>query len=252
MGVRSTRPAIVRRAASMSASVIAMPQTLLLHQPTAQATAPSNGPCLLRAASLLSICRWIRAEGSQRKAMSDSGPRRIGVSIELKPHAYDPFSNPELFDGVLSRRVVAFLIDLIIISIPVVLAGIFILIFGLLTLGLGWALYVLLSPAAVIWALVYYGMTLGAPASATVGMRVMDLEMRTWYGSPAYFVLGAVHAIVFWISVSFLTPLILLVGFFNERGQRLHDMLVGNVHIHNHDHPQRPRSAYRHVHGAAV
>src|SRR2546430_16689668 len=83
----------------------------------------------------------------QREAMSDSAPRRTGVSIELKPHAYDPFTNPELFDGVLSRRVVAFLIDLIIISIPVPLTGIFIVIFGLLTLGLGWALYVLVLPA---------------------------------------------------------------------------------------------------------
>src|SRR5215470_5989720 len=168
--------------------------------------------------------------------MSDSGPRRIGVSIELKPHAYDPFTNPELFDGVLSRRVVAFLIDLIIISIPVLLAAIFIFIFGLLTLGLGWALYWLLSPAAVIWAVIYYGVTFGSPASATVGMRVMEIEMRTWYGAPAYFVLGAVHAIVYWITVSFLTPLILIVGFFNDRRRLLHDILVGTVVINN---PQR-------------
>ena len=69
----------------------------------------------------------------------------------------------------------------------------------------------------MIWALAYYGITLGSPRSATIGMRVMDLEMRTWYGAPAYFVLGAVHAIVFWITVSALTPLVLLVGFFNER-----------------------------------
>jgi len=33
-------------------------------------------------------------------------------------------------------------------------------------------------------------------------MRIMDLEMRTWYGAPAYFVLGAMHAVVFWVSVS--------------------------------------------------
>ena len=165
--------------------------------------------------------------------MSENGPRRIGVSIELKPHAYDPFSNPELFDGVLSRRVVAFLIDLIIISIPVLLAGVFIFIFGLLTLGLGWALYWLMSPATVIWALVYYGMTLGAPASATIGMRVMDLEMRTWYGAPAYFVLGAVHAVAFWFTVSFFTPFVLLVAFFNERGRLLHDIMLGTVIINN-------------------
>jgi uncharacterized RDD family membrane protein YckC len=85
-------------------------------------------------------------------------------------------------------------------------------------------------------------MTLGAPASATVGMRVMDLEMRTWYGSPAYFVLGAVHAIVFWISVSFLTPLILLVGFFNERHRLLHDILIGTVVINNPTRAQALRS----------
>ena len=69
----------------------------------------------------------------------------------------------------------------------------------------------------MIWALVYYGLTFGSPASATIGMRVMDLEMRTWYGAPCYFVLGAVHAIVFWLTVSVLTPLILLVGLFNDR-----------------------------------
>ena len=31
-------------------------------------------------------------------------PRRIGVSIDVKPHAYDPAANPELFEGVLARR----------------------------------------------------------------------------------------------------------------------------------------------------
>ena len=46
--------------------------------------------------------------------MTDNGPRRIGVSIELKPHAYDPKANPELFEGVLARRCIAFVIDLVI------------------------------------------------------------------------------------------------------------------------------------------
>ena len=165
--------------------------------------------------------------------MTDSGPRRIGVSIELKPHAYDPLANPELFEGVLARRVIAFFIDVIIIAIPTMFAGIFIFMFGLATLGLGWALYFLYWPATVIWAIFYYGLTFGSPASATVGMRVMDLEMRTWYGAPAYFVLGAVHAIAYWVTVSFLTPLILLVGLINERRRLLHDILVGTVVINN-------------------
>ena len=174
--------------------------------------------------------------------MTDSGPRRIGVSIEVKPHAYDPLANPELFEGVLARRSIAFLIDVAIIAVPVILAAVFIFVLGIVTLGLGWALFKLLSPGSVIWAICYYGMTFGSPASATVGMRVMEIEMRTWYGAPAYFVLGAVHAIVYWLTVSFLTPLVLLVAFFNHRRRLLHDMLVGTVVINS---PARVESLRR-------
>jgi uncharacterized RDD family membrane protein YckC len=155
------------------------------------------------------------------------------MSIDIKPHAYDPAIQPELFEGVLARRVVAFIVDFVIISIPVVLAAMFIFAFGIVTLGLGFALYWLLPSATVIWAIVYFGVTLGGPASATLGMRVMDLEMRTWYGAPAYFVLGAVHAVAFWFTVSFFTPFVLLVAFFNERGRLLHDIILGTVIINN-------------------
>jgi uncharacterized RDD family membrane protein YckC len=165
--------------------------------------------------------------------MTDSGPARIGISLDVKPHAYDPAANPELFEGVLSRRLVAFFIDVVIITVPVMAAAIVIFLFGIVTLGLGWVLFWLLSPASVIWALAYYGMTMGSAASATIGMRAMGLEIRTWYGAPAYFLLGAVHAIVYWISVSVLTPFILLVGLFDARRRLLHDMLVGMVLINN-------------------
>ena len=79
---------------------------------------------------------------------------------------------------------------------------------GCVTLGLGWALFWLAWPASVVWAIVYYGATLGGPHSATIGMRVMDLELRTWYGAPGYFVLGAMHAVLFWVSISFLSPFV--------------------------------------------
>ena len=167
------------------------------------------------------------------------------MSIDIKPHAYDPATQPELFDGVLARRVIAFIIDFIIIAVPVVLAAMFIFAFGIVTLGLGFALYWLLPSATVIWAILYFGFTLGGPASATIGMRVMDLEMRTWYGAPAYFVLGAVHAVVFWITVSALTPFILLVCLFNERRRCLHDMLVGTVVINNAARAGQIRASHR-------
>src|SRR6202167_92062 len=185
----------------------------------------------------MSVVGHGRQDYSAKLIMTDSGPNadpeRIGLAFDVKPQAYDPAANPELFEGMLARRVVAFVIDLVVIAIPLIIGWTFIFIFGLVTFGLGWALVWLMSPGSVIWALLYYGVTLGGPASATIGMRAMEIEMRTWYGAPAYFVLGAVHAIVFWISVSVLTPFILLVGLFNVRHRLLHDMLVGAILINN-------------------
>ena len=169
--------------------------------------------------------------------MSDSGSGYSGSTWRngggTQPHAFDPYLQPELFRGVLTRRVFAFLIDLVVIAVPVILGYLFIAVFGLITLGIGWALFWLAWPATVIWAVVYYGATLGGPYSATLGMRVMDLELRTWYGAPGYFVLGAMHAVLFWVSVSFLSPLVLLVGLFNGRRRLLHDIVLGTVVINS-------------------
>jgi uncharacterized RDD family membrane protein YckC len=137
------------------------------------------------------------------------------MSMDIKPHAYDPATQPELFEGVLARRVVAFIVDFIVIAIPVVLAAMFIFAFGIVTLGLGFALYLLLPPATVIWALVYFGVTLGGPRSATIGMRVMDLEMRTWYGAPLFARRRPCHRVL--VHGVLFTPFILLVAFFNEQ-----------------------------------
>jgi uncharacterized RDD family membrane protein YckC len=173
--------------------------------------------------------------------MVADGPRRIGLTVELKPHAYDPAASPELFEGVLPRRLLAFAIDVTVILAPVALAFVVIVLFGLVTFGLGWALLAVLYPGTVIWALAYYGLTFGSPSSATIGMRLLEIEMRTWYGAPCYFVLGVAHAILFWLTVSLLTPFILLVGFFSSRRRLLHDMLIGTVVV---NHPSRIRPPY--------
>ena len=169
--------------------------------------------------------------------MSDGGYGNTGGAWRsdggVPPHAFDPLLQPELFRGVLTRRVLAFLIDIIVLSVPVILGYLFIALFGLITLGLGWALFWLAWPAAVVWAIIYYGASLGGPYSATLGMRVMDLELRTWYGAPGYFVLGAMHAVLFWISISFLSPFVLLVGLFNSRRRLLHDIVLGTVVINS-------------------
>lgn len=150
-----------------------------------------------------------------------------------RPHAYDPVTQPEYFEGVLGRRLLAFAIDAVIILAPIVLLALFIFVFGIVTLSLGWMLFPVLGPAFVIWAIWYNAMTLGSPASATLGMRAMDIEMRTWYGAPAYALLGAVHAVAYWVSVSVCTPFVLLVALFNGRRRQLHDFLVGTVVVNS-------------------
>jgi uncharacterized RDD family membrane protein YckC len=174
--------------------------------------------------------------------MSDTGYRNTGAANAgdawrsdggIPPHAFDPALEGELFRGVLTRRVLAFLIDIIVLSVPIILGYLFIALFGLITLGLGWVLFWLAWPASVVWAVVYYGACLGGPHSATLGMRVMDVELRTWYGAPGYFILGAMHGVLFWISISFLSPLVLLVGLFNSRRRLLHDIVLGTVIINS-------------------
>src|SRR3954447_5626921 len=170
-------------------------------------------------------------------ASNAGGPSNAGGAWRndggVPPHAFDPDSQPELFRGVLTRRVFAFLIDLVVLSVPVILGYIFIAVFGVITLGLGWMLFWLAWPATIVWAIVYYGASIGGPHSATMGMCAMDLEVRTWYGAPGYFVLGACHAVLFWVSISFLTPLVLLAGLLNSRRRLLHDIILGTVAINS-------------------
>lgn len=160
-------------------------------------------------------------------------PPRYGLDDEPLPYAFDPVTQPEYFEGVLSRRLLAFCVDAVIIIGLMIALSVAIFVLGLATLGLGWMLFFLMGPAFMVCAILYNAITLGSPASATLGMRLMDLEMRTWYGAPCYSLLGAVHAVCFWVSVSALTPLVILVALFNDRRRLLHDFLVGTVVVNN-------------------
>src|SRR5258705_7033530 len=93
----------------------------------------------------------------------------------VPPHAFDPLLQPELFRGLLTRRGFAFLIDLVVLAIPVILAYVFVPGFGLITLGLGWLLFWLGWPASGIRALIYYRSPLRGPPSAPPGMPGMGL-----------------------------------------------------------------------------
>lgn len=151
-------------------------------------------------------------------------------SVDRSKAAFDPIQNPELFESVRSRRIFAFLIDVIIIALLTFGAGVLVFVLGVFTLGLGFMLYAIL-PTAV--ALLYVAFTLGGPRASTLGMRAMGLEMRLWYGARPYPLLAAVHVLLFWFSISLLTPLVLLVSLLSDRKRLLHDIVLGTVVINS-------------------
>lgn len=139
---------------------------------------------------------------------------------------YDPRLYPELFASVRTRRIFAFLIDVVLILLLTGAAALFVFVLGVLTLGLGWLLFAVLWPGVAI---LYYLVAFAGSGSATPGMRAMGLELRLWYGARAYALLGVMHAVLFYVSVTVLTPLVLLVSLFSERGRLLHDFVLGTV-----------------------
>ena len=122
---------------------------------------------------------------------------------------------------------IAFAIDLFIIAVPVGVIGLLMFMFCTFSLKMDWTLLWLLAPLSAVGALIYYGMTIRGPASATIGKQTAGIEVRTWYGTPCYHELGAAHGFLFWVLAAALTPLVLAVGLFNLRRQLLHDLLLG-------------------------
>jgi uncharacterized RDD family membrane protein YckC len=128
------------------------------------------------------------------------------------------------YDAVRRRRMLAFVFDFTIVALLSLAVGVLVFFLGIITLGLAWLLYGGIFPLVAI---VYSGMTVGGEHSATVGMRAAGLITRRENGGRPDFIQGAAHVILFYVSVTFLTPLILLVSLFNSRKRMLHDMLVG-------------------------
>lgn len=131
-----------------------------------------------------------------------------------------------VYEGVRTRRVLAFLIDYCIIALLLIPFAILVFLFGIVTLGLGWMLFSVLGPAV---ALVYVWNTMGGPTQATVGMRMMNIRLERLDGGRVDGMLAIVHSVLFWAGNVVLTPLILLATLFLDRKRTVHDLLLGTV-----------------------
>lgn len=147
------------------------------------------------------------------------------MSLERNP-IYAAPEDWRAYSGVLSRRVFAFILDYLIVLLLCIPAAIVVFFLGIITLGLGFMLYPVLF---IVVALLYFGMTLGGPAQASLGMRAMGIAMARLDGRRLDFLTAVAHTVIFWIINSVLTPLILLAGLFLERSRLVHDLLLGTV-----------------------
>ena len=144
--------------------------------------------------------------------------------------ARDPLEHMALFEGVRTKRIFAFLIDVVAIAILTFLAGILVFFLGIFTLGLGWFAY------AFLWqgvAILYTAFSLGGPQSATPGMRAFGIEMRLSDGSRPTPLLATAHVVLYWVSVAMITPFVLLVSLFSDKKRLLHDIVVGAVIVNS-------------------
>jgi len=146
-----------------------------------------------------------------------------GTGFAGQPHAYNPVTQPELFEAVIRKRCVAFVIDAIIVLALTLIAAVAVLILGVLTLGLAWLLFGIVFPAV---GLGYNALTIGGPNSATIGQRMMGLTVPMWTGGKVTPLIAAFHALLFWFSLVVFCP-ILLWAFFDQRKRCLHDILAG-------------------------
>lgn len=138
----------------------------------------------------------------------------------------DPFADPEAFDGVALRRIFAYLVDL------AVLVGLFILykvalaLLTIVTFGVLTPLLVLLGAAIPI---AYHTLTIGGVGSATLGMRLLDLQVSVWNGGKPGYSQAFMHTAVFYVTTGLTGGLILLWALFSNRRRCLHDILCGTM-----------------------
>lgn len=166
----------------------------------------------------------ILPSGRGATTMSDTGPFRPYGTMPYYTSADLPLA---AFAGVRSRRIIAFCLDFILVSLMV---GVLWTVLFLATFGLS---ALLLPPLFPFVAFFYNGLTVSGHRMATPGMRALDLEIRMTDGSRVPFLVAAIHAVLLYFSWMF--PPIFLVSLVTGDKRCLHDILAGVIVV------RRPR-----------
>ena len=134
----------------------------------------------------------------------------------------DPEMHAEFYEGVPTKRLLAWLIDTLVILLLTALVVLLSLFTTLLILPL----------VALVVSFVYRTVSL-ARKSATPGMRIMGITMLTHEGKPFDLATATLHTLGYTISISTVliqvASIVLMLG--SARGQGLSDHLLGTVAI---------------------
>lgn len=138
----------------------------------------------------------------------------------------DPDHAPQFYDGVPMRRFFAWIMDLaVILLMGVPLA----LIFGMATLGFGFALF----PLIVAGFGFFYRVATITQGSATWGMRFAGIELRRGDGTRFDFTTALLHTAIYTVafSVVVLQVISCLTILFSRYRQGLNDLVLGTTAI---------------------
>ncbi len=130
-----------------------------------------------------------------------------------------------LTEGVMTRRVVAWLLDMLLIALILGALWVVLLMFGLLTLGLGLPLLGILPFVPFCYHLLF----VAGASSSTPGQRALGLVVRRDDDlGPPSFAQAFVYTLGFYLTLA-TTGLLLLFALFTVRHRTLHDLASGLV-----------------------
>lgn len=141
----------------------------------------------------------------------------------------DPLRHPDLFGGITLKRIFAYGIDLLVIAVLVTVVWLATGLLGVLSFGL---LLPLQALAVVLLPLAYHTMLIAGPASATLGMRLLGIQVvNAADGAPPSSLQALILTVAFFGSVALTGFLVLIIALFNTQRRTLHDFLAGTVVI---------------------
>lgn len=133
------------------------------------------------------------------------------------------FNASEAQEGVLVRRIVAYLIDAFILSLAAPIG-----------MMLSFASLGLLAPVVglllVIIPFLYHSLLIATPRGATIGQRFLGLRVSNRQdGRQVDFFQALIQVVLFYATLAFTGGLLLLWCLFDDRGRCLHEIFSGTV-----------------------